>query len=330
MLSLTRRTLVVGALLTAAAVGAPATIAAAAPMRIALGDIASVETLNFLIAVERAKERGVDATVTAFNSEDTAAQAVVSGQADIGVGVPYALLQKVKAPIRLFYQMSNLRFFPVVNTDFYKTWKDLNGQEIAVQGRGSGSEALMAMMAKREGITYGNISYVPGSEVRAAAMLQGNIKATIVDSPNWHLLQEKGGGKFALLPMEGVDATDEALYANTDYLAANAGDVQILVEELLKTWKEIGANPAAAAELRTKYKLLPDLPADLQAEIVPYYQESVEAGMFPQNGGSETAARADFDFYSVAGQLEGNAADLKVEDFWTFEPLTKARQALGL
>ena len=50
--------------------------------------------------------------VTYFKSEDIAAQAVVGGQADVGVGAPYTVLQKVKAPIRIFYQMSTLRFYP--------------------------------------------------------------------------------------------------------------------------------------------------------------------------------------------------------------------------
>src|SRR5262249_42743094 len=112
---------------------------AASQMHVAFGDIATVETLNFLIALERAKERGVDVQVTFFKSEDIAAQAVVSGDADIGVGTPYALVQKVKAPIRMFYQMSYLRFYPIVNTEYYKTWKDLDGQEIAVHARGSGT-----------------------------------------------------------------------------------------------------------------------------------------------------------------------------------------------
>ena len=175
--------------------------AMAQDMHIAFGDIASVESINFLTAIERAKERGVDIKVTFFKSEDTAAQAVVSGQADVGVGTPYALLQKVKAPIRIFFQLSTLRFFPVVNTEFYKSWKGLDGQEITVHSRGSGTEAIMRLMEQRHDIHYSNISYVPGSEVRAGAMLQGNIKATIVDSANRRLLLEKGGDKFMVLPM---------------------------------------------------------------------------------------------------------------------------------
>ena len=95
---------------------------AATKVRVAFGDIASVESLNLLIAFERAKERGVEVEGSFFKSEDLAAQAVVGGQADIGIGTPYALLQKVKAPIRMFYQISNLRFYPVVNKEFYKDW----------------------------------------------------------------------------------------------------------------------------------------------------------------------------------------------------------------
>ncbi|MEZ5833701.1 MAG: ABC transporter substrate-binding protein [Dongiaceae bacterium] len=312
-----------------ASLALPATASAASKMHVAFGDIATVETLNFLIALERAKERGVDVEVTFFKSEDIAAQAVVSGDADIGVGTPYALIQKVKAPIRIFYQMSALRFFPIVNTEYYKTWKDLDGQEIAVHSRGSGTEAIMKLMAQKNGITYSNISYVPGSEVRAGALLQGSIKASIVDSTNKKLIMEKAPGKFAVLPMEGVNASDEALYANTDFLKANAEAVDILVEELLNTWREINANPKVVADLRKKYNLLPDLPAELEGEVVPYFVESVATGTFPNNGGDEATAKDDFAFYALAGQIEGDPATLEVADFWTFEPLKNAMAKVG-
>ncbi len=307
----------------------PTPAAAEGAIRIAFGDIATVETLNFLIAVERAKERGVDIEVTYFKSEDIAAQAVVGGQADVGVGAPYTVLQKVKAPIRIFYQMSTLRFFPVVNTEFYQDWKDLNGQEIAVHSRGSGTEAIMQLMAKRNGLEYSNISYVPGSEVRATALLQGHIKATIVDSTNWRIIQDKGGDKYKLLVIDNVDATDEALYANTEFLAREQAAVDILVEELVRTWREINQNPGVVAELRAKYNLLPDMPAELVAEIGPYFEGSVASGAFPNNGGGAEAAKADFEFNALAGKLEGDPATLVVEEFWELGPLNRAVAKLG-
>lgn len=322
-----------------AAFGAAALLAAAPggqslaqdkePIRVAFGDIASVETLNFLIAIERTKEHGVPVDVTFFNSEDVAAQAVVSGQADIGVGTPYALIQKSRAPIRMFFRMSSLRFFPVVNTEFYQDWKDLDGQEIAVHSRGSGTEALMNLMAQEHGIEYSNVSYVPGAEVRAGAMLQGNIKATIVDSAAFRMLQERGGDKFKALDMGDIDATDEALYANENFLEKRSEDVTVLVEELLKTWREISADPTVVEGLREQYGLLQDLPADLASELVPYYEDAAQAGTFPPNGGTAEQVQADFDFYTVAGQLQGNPDELEAEDFWNFGPLNKALETVG-
>ena len=130
--------------LAASAIGiAPAAAQDKAPVRVAMGDIASVESLGLLIAMERAKERGVPMELTFFNSEDVATQAVVGGQADIGVGAPYAFIQNSNAPIRMFYRMSTLLFFPVVHTEAYNAGKDLDGPVVTVHSRGSGTEALM-------------------------------------------------------------------------------------------------------------------------------------------------------------------------------------------
>jgi NitT/TauT family transport system substrate-binding protein len=100
-----------------------------AKIRYALGDVISIDELPLLIAAERAKARGVEVEITAFKSEEVATQAVINGQADIGQGTPYAAVQKATVPLRFFYQLSTLQFFPVVAKDSYKSWKDLDGQE---------------------------------------------------------------------------------------------------------------------------------------------------------------------------------------------------------
>ena len=61
---------------------------AADKIRIALGDVASVETLCFLVALDRAKDRGLDYEMTAFAKEQLAIQAVIGGQMDLAVGHP--------------------------------------------------------------------------------------------------------------------------------------------------------------------------------------------------------------------------------------------------
>lgn len=298
-------------------------------MRVAFGDVPGGEMVNFMIAVARAEERGVKVEVSYLQSEDLAAQAIVTGQADIGVGTPYALIQKVNAPIRMFYQLSMLRFYPVVNGEKYKSWKDLDGADIAVHGRGSGTEAIMHLMAKENGITYNSVSYVPGSGVRAGALLQGRINASIVDYERKRLLEREAPNKFVFLPLPDIRATDEALYANENWLKSEKVAVAILVEELIKTWREINADPASIATLREKYKVLPDIEQVEVDELVPAFTQGVEINLFPNNGGSAESVEEDFVFYTTSGSLEGDPAILKVEDYWYLGPATAAVEKLG-
>ena len=291
-------------------------------IRYALGDVISIDELPLLIAVEQAKARGVDVEVTAFKSEEVATQAVINGQADVGQGTPYAAIQKVNVPIRFFYQLSALQFFPVVNKESYKSWKDLDGQEIAVQGRGSGTEAIMILAAKEHGIKYKNVSYVPGSQVRALALLKGNIKATILDASNKNMVMKDAPDKFIILPLGNLKASDEALFATREFLYKNQAGVRIFLEELIKANRAINANPKWVLEERKKLGLLKDLPAKMEDEILPFYQEAVQNGVFPNDGGGEAAAKNDLEFYGLSGAIKGE--NLKVDDFWYLAPLKAA------
>jgi len=296
-------------------------------IRYGLGDVITTDDLQLLIAIERAKARGVDVEVTAFKSEELATQAVINGQMDIGQGTPYAAIQKVGVPIRFFYQLYSLLFFPVVNKEFYKTWKDLNGQEIVVHARGSGTEAIVNLVAKQQGIKFKNISYVPGSDIRALGLLRGNIKATILDSNNKNHVMKEAPGKFLILPLGELKASDEALFAAKAFLDKNRAAVAILVEELLRVSRQINANPKFVAEERKKLGLLKDLPAKLEADITPYFEEAVKNEIIPNDGGAKLAPKTDLDFFTLAGQLKGE--NLKAEDFWDLAPLKAAISKLG-
>jgi NitT/TauT family transport system substrate-binding protein len=323
---------VAGAVLVAATVSAmalPAQAQSKGTMRVAFGDVPGGEMVNFMIAVARAEERGVKVETAFLQSEDLAAQAIVSGQADIGVGTPYALIQKVKAPIRMFYQLSMLRFYPVVNGEMYKSWEDLDGADIAVHGRGSGTEAIMHLMAKEHGVTFKSVSYVPGSGVRAGALLQGRINASIVDYERKRLLEREAPGKFVFLPLPDVKATDEALYANQNWLESEKEAVSILVEELIKTWREINADPASIVTLREKYNVLPDIEKVEVDELVPAFTQGVEINLFPANGGSAESVKEDFVFYTTSGSMDGDPSSFKVEDYWYLSPVDEAVNKLG-
>jgi len=308
--------------------GMPAAAQDKGSMRVAFGDVPGGEMTNFMIAVARAKERGVNVDTVFLKSEDLAAQAIVSGDADIGVGTPYGLIQRVNAPIRMFYQLSMLRFYPVVNAEKYSDWSDLDGAKVAVHGRGSGTEALMQVMAKANGVEYSEVSYVPGSGVRAGALLQGRIDVSIVDYERKRLLEREAPDRFVFLDIPDIKATDEALYANTNWLEEEEEAVAILVEELIKTWREVNEDPSKIVSLRDQYNVLPDIEQVEVDELLPAFSQGVEINLFPNDGGTAASVQEDFDFFTTSGSLEGNAADLKVEDFWYLGPANTAAAKL--
>jgi NitT/TauT family transport system substrate-binding protein len=298
-------------------------------IRVALGDIEGVETLNLLIALERVRERGIDVELTEFAEEDVASEAVLGGQADVGLGAPYAQIQEAGAPLRILCQLQRILFFAVVDAAAYPDWQALDGETLTVHSRGSSTEAMAVLIQQQEGIEFGEISFVPGSEVRATALLQGNIKATFLDIPNRNFVTEEAPDRFHELPLPEVLATDEALVANTTWLAENQEVAQVLLEEMLTTWRSILEDPNFVVEERDRLDLAQDLEPELVEQILPYFEEGAQEGLFPIDCGGEEAARTDFEFYGLVGQVEGDPATLNVEDFWDLAPLEQALETVG-
>ena len=293
-------------------------------------DTITGESLVNLIAFERAKERGVKAEAISLQSDDLVFQAVLNGQVEVGVGSAYAAIQTLGAdsPVRNFYQLKKLGFLCVVNKNKIKSWQDLDGQPITIHARGSGTEAISYYMQALHGIEFSEMSFVPGSEVRGVALRKGTIDATFLDITNTRLVLAEDPDKFGILPLGDVDGSDSLLFARSDFLSDRAGDMQILLEELMRSAREINADPTLPARLREEMGLLPDLPQELVDEITPYYETAVKQGMFAEDGGGLPAALGDFDFLIASGGLKGPASSLNPENFWNFDLLDKAKAAL--
>jgi NitT/TauT family transport system substrate-binding protein len=95
-----------------------------------------------------------------------------------------------------------------------------------------------------------------------------------------------------------------------------------LVEELIKVNRSINRDPKWVLDERKKLGLLKELPAKMEDEILPFFEEAAQNGVFPNDGGGESAAKSDLEFYSLSGALKGDSH--KVEDFWHVAPLKAA------
>jgi NitT/TauT family transport system substrate-binding protein len=297
--------------------------AQAETIRIALAEPPSDETAAFFVALERAKAKGLDYEWTAFADEELAIQAVLSGDMDIGFGTPYAAMQRSKAPIRIVFQVSKLVFFPVTTMDYNKL-EDLNGQPIMLHSRGGGTDSIANMIESRLGIKFGERSYVPGSANRVVAMMAGQAKATIIDLSNKNKIIAKAGDRFHALPMFEVKASDEALFANLNWIKEHEKSVDIFVEALHSVWTDMSKDPAMVRRETNPDGPIGQLPAEVLDGLDGFYKEAVEGGLYDPNGGGREAAKADMEWYAGAGQLDGDPATLNVDDFWYFAPLDKA------
>lgn len=295
----------------------------AAKIRIALAETPSDELAAFFVALDRARANGLDYEWTAFADEELAIQAILSGQMDIGFGTPYSAMQRAKAPIRIIFQLSKLKFFPVTSKKYSKL-EDLNGEPILLHSRGGGTDSIANVIEDKLGIKFGKRSYVPGSANRIVALVAGQAHATIVDLSNKNKLVRKHGNKFNVLPMFDVDASDEALFANLNWIKANAKDVDIFVKALLSVYRDMSKDPTIIRRETDPDGPIGQLPKEVLDELDGFYTEAVAGGLYDPNGGGEKAAKADMVWYSKAGHLTGKLSDLKIEDFWYLKPLKDA------
>ncbi len=121
---------------------------------------------------------------------------------------------------------------------------------------------------------------MPGSENRIIAMMNGQIKATIVDLANKNVLMAKAGDKFHVLPGVDEPASDELVFASDAWLNENRDQANIIVEELHKLWREMKTNPGIIEQERAKRNLLADQPQEVRDEVVPFYTEATKEGVY--------------------------------------------------
>jgi NitT/TauT family transport system substrate-binding protein len=307
----------------ALATGMLVSSAQADTIRIALAEPPSDEMAAFFVALDRAKANGLDYEWTAFAEEELAIQAVLSGDMDIAFGTPYAAMQRSKAPVRIIFQLSRLVFFPVATKDF-TTLKDLDGQPIMLHSRGGGTDSIANVIEAKEGITFGDRSYVPGSDKRVIAMLAGQANATILDLSNRNKIMAEAPDRFNSLPMFEVKASDEALFANLDWIKENEEAVNILVAALHSVWTDMAKDPTIIRRETDPNGPIGQLPPEVLDELDGFYTEAVAGGLYDPNGGGREAAMADLEWYTGAGQLDGDPASLNPDDFWYFAPLDAA------
>ena len=265
-----------------------------------MGDIPS------LLAWEQLKKQGIEVIPTFFPKTDLAVQAVVAGEADIGAAAGIAVVKAVESGLNVRIIAEQVRNeWQLVTPTSIKEPKQLDGKRVGYHSPISVTEALVKWMASYYKITP-NWMIIPGSDVRAEALMRGQLDATpaeIADVLN--ILHAKPGQFYVLISYAKVfpQLIGTVYFARADYLQKNSPIVETVLEAILQSNRAVDSRPALVKE--NAQRLLPETKPELIDATAATYKE---LRIWDINGGaSKDRGEASIKFFEESGLLKKGA-----------------------
>jgi NitT/TauT family transport system substrate-binding protein len=295
-------------------------------VRFAYPSSADVGDVPSLLAWEQLKAQGIQVVPTFFPKTDLAVQAVVAGEADIGSAAGIAVVKAVESGMSVRIIAEQVRNeWQLVTPTSLKDPKQLDGKRVGYHAPITVTEALVKWMANHYKINP-TWMIIPGSEVRAEALMRGQLDATPAEIGDvLNILQTKPGQFHVLISYAKIfpQLIGSMYFARADYVQKNGPIVEAVLEAILKAHRAVQANPGLVKE--NAARLLPETkPALIDATAATYK----ELRIWDVNGGaSKDRGEASIKFFEDAGLLKKGAVAFQ-QSFDT-APLEKVLNKLG-
>lgn len=269
-----------------------------------MGDIPS------LLAWEQLKKQGIEVVPTFFPKTELAVQAVVAGEADMGSAAGIAVVKAVESGLNVRIIGEEVRnewqlVTPVSITDP----KQLDGKRVGYHAPITVTEALVKWMALHYKITP-NWMIIPGSDVRAEALMRGQLDATPAEIGDvLNILNAKPGQFHVLISYAKIfpQLIGSMYFARADYAQKNDALVESVLEAVLREHRSAEARPALIKE--NALRLLPETKPELVDAIAATYKE---LRIWDVNGGADRQrGEASIKFFEESGLLKKNAVTFK-------------------
>lgn len=308
------------ALLWAAEARAQKKVRFAYPSSADMGDIPS------LLAWEQLKAQGVEVTPKFFPKTDLAVQAVVAGEAEIGSAAGIAVVKAVESGMNLRIIGEQVRNeWQLVAPVSIKDAKQLDGKRVGYHAPITVTEALVKWMAKHYKINP-TWMIVPGSDVRAEALMRGQLDATPAEIGDvLNILKAKPGQFHVLISYAKIfpQLIGSMYFARTDYLQKNGPVVESVLEAILKAHRSVEAQPALVKE--NALRLLPETKPELIEATAAAYKE---LRIWDINGGADKErGEASIKFFEEAGLLKRGVVTF--QQAFDTAPLDRALKKIG-
>lgn len=290
------------------------------PSDAGIGDVAS------LVAWDQMKAQGYDIDVKFLAKSELAAQAVSSGDADIGA-VPAATgMQAILAgaDMKIFLEHKRNEWTLETTADITDP-KQLVGKKVAMHSNSGQTTALLTWTEKQYGIQL-NKQIVPGSDVRAQALLNGQIDASPLELQDSINVEKKAPGKFhgliyysKLFPQ----LAGTSFFAKSDYIAKNPQVIADIIKANLDVRRHAKKDPNWMIDQAKKK--FPTVDAKDVETITKAY---VDNQIWDVNGNlTQEGAKFSVQFYLDAAMLKGD--NIKPETFYNTQPLENVLKEIG-
>jgi NitT/TauT family transport system substrate-binding protein len=285
-----------------------------------MGDIPS------LVAWEQLKKQGIEVVPTFFPKTELAVQAVAAGEADIGSAAGIAVVKAVESGMNVRIIGEQVRNeWQLVTPVSFKDPKQLDGKRVGYHAPITVTEALVKWMAQHYKISP-NWMIIPGSEVRAEALMRGQLDATPAEIGDvLNILNAKPGQFHVLISYAKTfpQLIGSMYFARTDYVQKNASTVESVLEAVLRAHRDAEARPTSVKE--NALRLLPETKPELVDAIAGTYKE---LRIWDVNGGADRQrGDASIKFFEESGLLKKDAVSFN-QAFDT-APLDKVLKKIG-
>lgn len=276
------------------------------------------------------EERGISVEQRYVEDGSLAIQALEQGDAQIAtnIGVNVGLLAVEEGASIIDVLATQRPTWALVSTPDIATIPDLEGKTIAVHGETSFTKAVADFYAQEFDLEMNQI-IIPGSEVRAEALANNEIDASVIDFPDIVTLgRTYGEDSFNVLATLGEtlpNLIEQDIWLDGDWVDENPDLALEVVTALLEGIRRLRSDPAFALEIITG--ALPEEDPDLLADLIAEY---TERNIWEPNS-FLTEANAEFtlQFFFDVGEIDVDPATADLSKYFNFDLVSEALDNIG-
>jgi NitT/TauT family transport system substrate-binding protein len=276
------------------------------------------------------EEEGIVVETSFAQEAETAIQAMVQGEAQIGINIGVNVgVPAVDAGANIIDVVATQRpTWALAAAPEFETMEDLEGARIAVHGEASFTRAVSIFFAEQYGYEYEEL-IIPGSDVRAEALARGEIDASVIDLPDIVLLQQTFPDSFHILQTIGEqfpELIEADVWMDAEWAEANPELATVVVKSILQAARRMTSDTDFALQIATEN--LPEMDVTVLERLV---QEYSERGIWVEDGLlTPERALTTLQFFQEVGEIdiETPITDETVSRYFEFSYLENALQEL--